>query len=116
MEIIVDRLKSEVSDSLRKERVQMYDGLPQRARKNLMSLDNALIDQSLQLQTVRRQKRKLTDFGGLPQQGTVLHQLTEIAAEVSQMRRKRSTAEEQIEYRYDFERACEGEFLDLGGQ
>ena len=44
----------------------MYDGMTQRDRKNLMSLDNTLIDQNLELETIRRQNRKLTELGGLP--------------------------------------------------
>ena len=66
IEKIVDKQKGEVSELLKRERVQMYEGLTQRDRKNLMSLDNTLIDQNLELETIRRQNRKLTDFGGLP--------------------------------------------------
>ena len=66
IEKTVDKRKDEVSELLKRERVQMYEGLTQRDRKNLMSLDNTLIDQNLELETIRRQNRKITDFGGLP--------------------------------------------------
>ena len=66
IEKTVDKRKGEVSELLKWERVQMYDGMTQRDRKNLMSLDNTLIDQNLELETIRRQNRKLTELGGLP--------------------------------------------------
>ena len=42
-------MREEVERALRRERLYMYDGLPQRVRKVLMDLDNKLIDNSLEL-------------------------------------------------------------------
>lgn len=110
IETKVDGLKVEVSQALRKERLYLYDGFPQSTRMTLMRLDNDLIDNSLELQTVRRTNKKISE--NLPvDSNMLLVKLMTVMADVDLMQKKYENAEEKLEYKYDLDRIIEEESI-----